>query len=223
VPLDGQNEPRSRPPSASWLSRSRAERAALLNERAALLEQADIEWQRFSSLPGRHLCLRKSGLSSWEYVDESSGAVEPRCHWTGIFGSFPTSVSYQGENYKWRVVEKRFDASARVSDLFNTSTKSSVLRRSGVHVNHFAGTGISVAGAEFSFPVRGQARSAVMSAIDKSGNNLIEYRSIIRESMLTTEIVIGPNASTIPYVYLLVAVSSRLIFNFFDSGGGGGT
>jgi hypothetical protein len=61
-----------------------------------------------------------------------------------------------------------------------------------------------------------------MWAVDKSGNHVVGYRSIKRQSKRTTEMVITPSALTIPNIHLLVAVSSRLIFDFFKNGGSGG-
>ena len=104
---------------------------------------------------------------------------------------------------------KQIKCSSAVEDLVDTRTKSPLLRRSGVHVNHLAKTKISLAGTEYSFPVEGQRSAAVMSAVDGSGNHVIEYRSNMRQSRPTTEIVISPSALTIPHVHLLVAVSSR--------------
>ena len=60
-----------------------------------------------------------------------------------------------------------------------------------------------------------------MSAIDGSGNHLIEYRSIKKNSKLTSEIVINPEFLAVPQIHLVVAVSSRLIFDVFQTGGGG--
>ena len=74
---------------------------------------------------------------------------------------------------------------------------------------------------ELSFPVKGPRQSAVMSAIDASGNHLIEYRSIRLNSKWISEIVINPESLTFPQIDLIVAVSSRLIFDFFQTGGGG--
>jgi hypothetical protein len=189
--------------------------------RQAISKQADIEWHRFPDLSGKHLHLRKSGWSSWEYTNGTTGLVEMRCQ-TGSFTRFPKSVSYAGRTYEWRRVGKRkFNQAARVRELINAGTKSPVFRRTGRHFEGRAGTRIVTPGTEISFPVKGRRQSAVMSAIDGSGNHLIEYRSIRRNSKWTTEIVINPEFLTVPQIHLIVAVSSRLIFDFFQTGGGG--
>jgi hypothetical protein len=189
--------------------------------RQAILKQAEIEWDRFSDLPGKHLYLRKSGWYSWEYANGASGLVEMRCQTSG-FSRFPKSVSYAGRTYEWRRVGKRkFMQAARVRDLINVGTKSPVLRRTGRHFDGRAGTRITTPGTEIFFPVKGRRHSAVMSAIDGSGHHLIEYRSIRRNSKWTSEIVINPEFLTVPQIHLIVAVSSRLIFDFFQTGGGG--
>jgi hypothetical protein len=134
---------------------------------------------------------------------------------------FPKSVTYQGRTYEWRRVGKRkFIQAARVRDLVNVATNSPVLRRTGRHFEGRAGTRIVTSGSEFSFPVKGGRHSAVMSAIDGSGNRLIEYRSI-RFSRRIVEVVINPEYATAPHIHLVAAVSSRLIFDFFRTGGGG--
>jgi hypothetical protein len=187
----------------------------------AILKQAEVEWHRFPDLPGTHLYLRKSGSHSWEYANDSTGLVEMRCE-AGNFARFPRSVSYQGRTYEWRRVGKRkFMQAARVRDLINVGTKSPVLRRTGRHFDGRDGTRIVVLGTELSFPVKGRRHCAVMSAIDGSGNHLIEYRSIKRNSKWTSEIVINPEFLTVPQIHLIVAVSSRLIFDYFQTGGGG--
>lgn len=211
------------PPSASALpppphGSKMAVRKAV---RQAILQQAQAEWRGFPDLPGKHLYLRKSGWSSWELVNDGTGMVEVRCA-SSAFARFPKAVIHQGRTYEWRRVGKRqLVANSRVRELVNMTTKSPVLRRSGVHFNGRAGTRISLAGTEFIFPVRGRRASAVMSAVDRLGNHVIEYRSTKRQSKLTTEIVISPNALTIPQIQLLAFVSSRLLFDFFQSGGGG--
>lgn len=196
-----------------------------------MLNQAEAERRDFPKLLGKHLYLRKTGQGSWEYVNDSTGAVEVRCA-SSVFARFPKSVTCQGRTYEWQRVGKRaLIKDPRVMDLVNVATKSRVLRRSGVHFNHLAGTRITLGGTEFRFPVRGRQSTAVMSATDGSGNHVVEYRVTTHEgstrmpgpwlSKLTTEVVISPSALTIPHIQLLVAVSSRLIFDFFQKPGGG--
>jgi hypothetical protein len=188
--------------------------------REAIQKQAEIEWSRFPDLPGKHLYLRKTDWHSWEFTNHNADRVEIRCENNAIT-RFPKSVSYQGRTYEWRRIGKRkFMQNARVRDLVNSQTGSPVLRRTGRHFDGRAGTRIVTPGSEIFFPVKGRRRSAVMSAIDGSGNHLIEYRSIKWDSKLTSEIVVNPEFLTVPEIHLIVAVSSRLIFDFFQTGGG---
>lgn len=186
------------------------------------LKQAELEWRGFPELPGNHLSLRKSGRTTWEYVNDSTGTVVVSCA-SSMFARFPSSVIYQGRTYEWRRVGNReWNVALRVRDLVNVVTNSQVLRRTGIHLDRQAGTKIVLSGTVFSFPVKGPRSSAVMWAVDKSGNHVVGYRSIKHQSKRTTEIVITPGALTIPNIHLLVAVSSRLIFDFFKNGGSGG-
>ena len=185
-----------------------------------MLKQAESEWRQFPGLPGTHLTLKKSGWHSWEYENAITGVVEMRCESSSRI-RFPKSVSYEGRTYAWRRVGKReFMQAARVRDLVDVGTESSVLRRTGRHFDRKAGTRIVTSGTELSFPVTGRRECAVMSAIDGSGNSLIEYRSIKWKSKWTSEIAINPESLTVPQVYLIAAVSSRLILDFFANAGG---
>jgi hypothetical protein len=211
----GHFSPLPRPPSGS----KRTIRKAVTK---AVLKQAQLEWDAFPELPGNHLYLRKSGPTTWEYVNDTTGTVAVSCA-SSLFVRFPRSVTYQGRTYEWRRAgNRKFVAASRVRDLVNVATNSQVLRRRGIHIDQGAGTKIIVGGAEFSFPVKGPRSSAVMWAVDESAQHLVCYRSIKHQSKLTTEIVITPSALTIPNIHLLVAVSSRLIFDFFKTSGGGG-
>lgn len=189
--------------------------------RQAILNQAEVEWHRFADLPGKHFFLRRSGWYSWEYVNDTTGLVEMRCEANG-FTRFPRSVTYQGRTYEWRRVGKRrLIQAARMRELINVGTKSPVLRRTGRHFDGQARTRIVTPGTELFFPVKGRRHCAVMSAIDGSGNHLIAYRTIRRNSKWTSEIVINPEFLTVPHIHLIASVSSRLIFDFFATGGGG--
>ena len=159
-----QPDPASLPPPPRG-----SKKAIRKGVREAILKQAEIEWHRFPELPGKHLSLRKSGWNSWEYVNQVTGLVEMRCE-SGQFTRFPKSVSYQGRTYEWRRVGKRkFMQAARVRDLVNVGTKSPVLRRTGRHFEGQARTRIVIPGRDLTFPVKGPRQSAVMSAIDGSG------------------------------------------------------
>lgn len=204
------------PPPPSPASR----KAAKKGMQQAMMKRAESEWRQFPGLPGTHLTLKKSGWHSWEYENASTGAVEMRCESSSRI-RFPKSVSYEGRTYAWRRVGKReFMQAARVRDLVDVGTESSVLRRTGRHFDGKARTRIVTSTTELSFPVKGRRECAVMSAIDGSGSSLIEYRSIKWNSKWTSEIAINPEFLTVPQIYLIAAVSSRLIFDFFTSGGG---
>jgi hypothetical protein len=186
----------------------------------AILRQVEAEWQRFSDLPGTHFSLSKSGWHSWEYANNTTGLVEMKCEASGQT-RFPKSVSYQGRTYAWRRVgTRKFMQAARVRDLVDVGTQAPVLQRTGRHFDGGAGTRIATPSADLSFPVKGRRECAVMSAVDRSGNRLIEYRSIRRDSQWTTEIAITPDFLSLPQIHLIAAVSSRLIFDFFASAGG---
>ena len=69
-----------------------------------------------------------------------------------------------------------------------------------------------------------------MSAIDESGNSLIEYRLVPskRQSHFDrfgwTEVVVSPTAETMPHIELLISVSRQFLWGFFQlrekTGGG---
>ena len=66
-----------------------------------------------------------------------------------------------------------------------------------------------------------------MSAIDDSGNRLVEYRKVhskyqSRFEYWAVEAVISPAALAVPNIEMLVAVSSPLLIRYFESSGGGG-
>jgi hypothetical protein len=210
-----QAEPTSLPPPPAG-----SKRMVMKRVEQAILKQAEIEWRRFPGLPGKHLALKKSGWHSWEYADTTTGLAEMRCE-ASSQTRFPKSVFYQGRVYEWRRVGKRkVMQAARVRDLVDLRANLSVLRRTGRHFDSRAGTRIVTPRVELSFPVKGWRPCAVMSAIDGSGNHLIEYRSIKWNSNWTSEIVINPEFLTLPQIHPIVAVSSRLIFDFFATGGG---
>jgi hypothetical protein len=48
-----------------------------------------------------------------------------------------------------------------------------------------------------------------MSAVDEAGDHLIEYRF--------GEVVIRPNASTIPHIEIVAAISWRWLSSYFDA------
>ena len=66
-----------------------------------------------------------------------------------------------------------------------------------------------------------------MSAVDSSGNNLIEYRAVRSKlgvrlfEYQAVEAIVTPIGLTIPNIQLLVAVSASLLSQYFFYGGGG--
>ena len=199
---------------------SQSKRAA----RKRLLAEVESEWHNFPNLPGTHLSWRKVGRGSWELINDSNGAVStrrerrrstPRGH---VFTS-------QGRTYAWQRVSSRWKSPA--ADLVNVATNAQVLRISGGHFNGRAGTRVTLTGqGEIQFPVRGTGGRALMSAIDESGNCLVEYRSVQAKRGAfwyhsTSDVAIDPNTLTTPQIELLVAVSATFLPSYFQSGGGG--
>lgn len=204
------------------------------------MKRAEEDWFSFRSFPGEHRCLRKTGWNSWEYINENTGTVEIR--FSSNFNSLLLpysvftsrllrSVSYQDSTYEWRRVGKRkLLADSRVRNLVNVRTGSSALRRSGVHFGGRAHTKMVLGEREFTFPIRGEAPHAVMSAVDESGNRTVEFRlSSQLEYRLKSQkewgwkgwfgrqidVVVSPQALTVPHIHLFAAVSSRLIWDYF--------
>lgn len=71
---------------------------------------------------------------------------------------------------------------------------------------------------EICFPVRGLHKTALMSAVDSSGKNLIEYRAVrsqqgARFEYWSMDAVINPTGLKIPRIELLVAVSAGSSFS----------
>jgi hypothetical protein len=203
-------------------------------------KQAEADWFSFPSFPGEHRCLRKTSRNSWEYINENTGTVEirfssnftSRLPYSVFTSRLPSSVSYQGSTYEWRRVgTRKLLASSRVRDLVNVRTGSSALRRSGVHFNSRAGTKIVLGEREFTFPVRGEYPHLMMSAVDGSGNQTVEYRltdqfehrlksqegSWWTEFRPQIDVVVSPQALAVPHVHVLAAVSSRLIWDYYQT------
>jgi hypothetical protein len=150
------------------------------------------------------------------------------------FGPKPTSISYQGRTYGWqRVGRRKVLAVSRIRqswDLIDLTTKSPLLRKNGRHLEGMHSAEIELGRTVYSFPVIGESSTqAVMAAIDGTGKPVLEYRCI-SYSMLDivehrdvtyersiTEIVIPPESLTIPDIYVLVAVTSRFIIDFFET------
>jgi hypothetical protein len=227
-----EEEGRLRTQSALMDLMSRGDPSGRRSRRAArklLSEEVGAAWHNFPNLPGDHVSMRRAARGSWELVNDSSGSVSVRCaHKTSV--GVPHTVTSQGRTYVWRPVAKRKGlASSRVEDLVNLSTNAPVLRMSGLHSNYRAGTRLTLVGQrELRFPVKGYSWRALMSAIDESGNSLIEYRLVPskRRSLLDryawTEAVVSPTALTIPDIEVLVAVSSTFLLGYFQTGGGAG-
>ncbi len=101
-------------------------------------------------------------------------------------------------------------------DLVNVRTGSLALRRSGVHFNGHAGTKMVLGEREFTFPIRGEIPYRLMSAVDGSGNRMVEYRL---KGLFGPQIdfVVSPQALAVPHVHLLAAVSSLLIWEYYQT------
>ncbi len=199
------------------------------------LAEVERDWHDFPNLPGKHMSWRKAGRGCWELITNSNGAVsvrrEDRLLRTTVeplpelqmFLPRPHIFTSQGRTYGWqRVGKRRIVAASRVADLVNTATNAPVLRITGVHYNGVDGTSVSLADqGEIRFPVRGHNKCALMSAIDDSGNSLVEYRNRDASPLAFPDAVINPNALTVPPIELLVAVSARLVWTYFQHPSGG--
>jgi len=196
-----------------------------------ILAEVERDWHDFPNLPGKHLSWRKAGRGCWELITDSNGAVSvrredktPSILRNSISAPRSHIFTSQGRTYGWqRVGKRKIEAAARVTDLVDTATNAPVLRITGHHYNGVDGTTVSLAGQrEIRFPVRGHKKCALMSAIDDSGNSLVEYRPVRGTNNLAVDAVINPNALTVPHMELLVAVSARLVFGYFIHPGSGG-
>jgi DivIVA domain-containing protein len=178
------------------------------------------EWADFPNLPGKHLSWRRAGRGSWELITNPNGAVS-------VSASKRDVLTAHGRTYAWRTVDKHGFWDAGIEELTNIATNAPVLRKSGGHWDHKGDTRVTLTGQrELQFPVRGISGVGTMSAIDDSGNRLVEYRrmSSKHQSRFTysaVEAVVSPAALTIPNIELLVAVSSPLLIRYFESSGGG--
>jgi DivIVA domain-containing protein len=178
------------------------------------------EWADLPNLPGKHLSWRRAGRGSWELITNSNGAVS-------VSASKRDVLTSHGRTYAWRTVDKQGFWDSGIEELVNAATNAPVLRKSGSHWDHKGDTRVTLIGQrELHFPVRGFLGAGTMSAIDDSGNSLVEYRRMrskhqSRFKYAAVEAVISPAALTIPNIELLVAVSSPLLIHYFESSGGG--
>jgi len=107
------------------------------------------------------------------------------------------------------------------------STGTQVLRMVNHHFGQNPRTQITLANqATFNFPVRGHFKAAVMFAKDSGTHrSLISYRLTAkrpptlaitsRRQNYSVEIVVSPEAQSLPAVALLVAVSAHLLREYF--------
>ncbi len=191
------------------------------------LAELKREWDDFPNLPGKHFSVRRAnrGLSrllgtrpTRELVDDSNGAVVATGRYKAVtFKRIPHVVTFQGRTLKWRRVSRH------VYDLIGVATNAPVLRRSGVHFAGQATSQVTLGSqVKFDFPVRGK----LMSAIDESGDSLIQYRlDWIKDhlSQIThrIDIVISPRAPAIPHIELVAAVSWSWLLSYHEKAGGG--
>jgi hypothetical protein len=195
----------------------------------AVTQQQEAEWLAFPNLPGKRFSMRKARRGTYELVDEESGVATAECRHT-VLRRFPRTVTNQGQIFAWRRVGKRqFLAERRVVDLVNDSTNAPVLRLSGIHMDLKAGTTLIMNGqGPLHFSVRGAPSGALMSAIDESGNSLIEYRLVRskRQSRFDyfgwTEVAVSPTAQAFLHIDLAVAVSRQFLWSYFQSSKKGG-
>lgn len=195
----------------------------------AVREQREAEWSEFPNLPGKRFSMRKAHRGSYELVNDETGVVTASCRHSAL-RRFPRSITNRGHTYAWRRVGKRqFVAERRVVDLVNVATNAPILRLSGIHFDHKAGTILTMKGQDpLRFPVRGAPSGDLMSATDGSGNRLIEYRLDRAQRKSRTdffgwaEMVVSPAALTIPHIDLVIAVSRQFLYGYSQVKSGGG-
>jgi hypothetical protein len=190
--------------------------------------KVERDWNNFSYLSGKRLSMREPGRGNrwgWELVG-SDGTV----HVTVTRPLFGTSPLYRTNDgtYEWRRVGKARSAQKRVEELVDIATNVPILRKSGRHYREQAGANVVLADqSRISFPVRESVvymtpyayRHSLMSAVDRSENTLIEYRSG-QSKRVATEIIIRPGALAIPYIEVIAAISSPWFRSFFQYGAG---
>jgi hypothetical protein len=114
------------------------------------------------------------------------------------------------------------------------SSDTPVISWKGGHYHNVAGTCLSVSGGrQFSFPVRSNGKRTLMSAVEEGGSKLplISYRlargitwlppGMSLRQIYSVQIVVSPEALSIPDLALLVALTSHLPWFFASVSGGG--
>jgi hypothetical protein len=174
--------------------------------------QVGQEWADFPTLPGSHLSFRHTGWRSWAPVAQD-GSVWASCR-GGFFSSSRATILSQGRSYVWRHVGTRQDW---IRDLVDVESDALVMRVTGRPTYMRYATKVQLSDhTSFTLPLRGDKhKTAVMSAIDQSGNVLVRYRMKgtpwIPPPCRWIEVVVSPDAHSLPRIELLCAVTAMRV------------
>jgi hypothetical protein len=186
------------------------------------------QWLAFPHAPGTRLTWRRVKWRTWE-LRAHGGSVWATLHREGgsFVGPKRSVITVQGQTYEMTGGGWGIGKSDRSQRNLVDSTGASVLQRSGVHFGGVAGTSIRLTRqGVYTFPVTGRFGTGLMSAVDRAGNTLIRYRlhvaPVARAAVgsgygrMKVEMLVSPQARSIPRIELLAAASSELLPAYFQ-------
>jgi hypothetical protein len=204
--------------------------------RKNVLAQARADWRQFPELPGTHLSFRRSGRGSYELVTSNDSVWAASTG--GHFSRPKSTIRVRGRAYRWQLVGPSLGRVRTTAEAFGTptgrerevvdaTTNLPVLHMTGRHFSLQCGTRVVLSdGSAISLPVRGnRPGNAVMAAIDERGAVLIQYRLLRPKSFRpyqNVEVVVSPEARSVPGIELLVAVTAHCLLTYPAPTGGGG-
>lgn len=180
--------------------------AGKLNKSAAKAE-LEKHWEGFDRLAGTHLSWYRTGTRKWDLATRSGEvlASADSSRFTVGGATYETRVE---DHAKWLVDE----------------AGTPVLHFEGRHFEGKADTKVRLRDQSMlSFPVIGRWNRAIMSAIDESGDTLVQYRlgppthglPIKSYSLRRVDSVVTPSATEVPDISLIVATTPKLLFRYF--------
>jgi hypothetical protein len=198
--------------------------------------EVERQWRTFPDAPGTHLSWRRVKGRAWELVSHRGSVWATLRLKGGGFGSGSERCSIEVKGRTFEMTRGAWGGGTTDygrRDLVN-SAGDAVLRRSSMHFDRIDDARVWLLDhGTFTFPVTGPYPFALMSAVDESGNTVIRYRlRAARFARIATnwgygrmkvEIVINPQALSIPMIELLAAVTSEFLpayFRFESRGGG---
>jgi hypothetical protein len=122
----------------------------------------------------------------------------------------------------WRQVGEPRDY---VRDLVGATSGTPVLRITGRHSYMRDGTSVDLSNqATLALPVRGtECKTAVMSAVDPSGNILIRYRISRRlHTLKDIQVAVSPDAKSLPGIEVVIAVTASCLRAYLARPGSAG-